>query len=295
MKKILAMLCMLTCVFGLTACGEEVAVSEIQQSKCETAKVIATDFIVPYMTRFFDDDVAAQHQSDYDVHELEALTENEFSYYIYYASQFYDISYDFSSIDVDGNAIMTGIASFNSAYDSLGELDRSNALTATCKVNDDQIIVTVPLTGTATDKNGKVRTAEAEIIFSNDIFLTIEGCALNLEQSKGELMVKAASDTVMGMGTVFIVLILISLIIWAFGGIPKLQEKLSNKNGKKEDMQTIKQDAVNNTIAQIIEKETVAELSDDLELVAVIAAAIAASEGAVSTDGFVVRSIRKRR
>ena len=32
---------------------------------------------------------------------------------------------------------------------------------------------------------------------------------------------------------------------------------------------------------------------DDLELVAVIAAAIAAYEGAGSTDGFVVRSIRK--
>ena len=45
-------------------------------------------------------------------------------------------------------------------------------------------------------------------------------------------------------------------------------------------------------VAQIIEKE---ELSDDLELVAVIAAAIAASEGAASTDGFVVRSIKRRR
>ena len=40
----------------------------------------------------------------------------------------------------------------------------------------------------------------------------------------------------------------------------------------------------------MIEQE---ELSDDLELVAVIAAAIAASEGASSTDGFVVRSIRR--
>ena len=43
-------------------------------------------------------------------------------------------------------------------------------------------------------------------------------------------------------------------------------------------------------IAQIVENE---ELSDDLELVAVISAAIAASEGAASTDGFVVRSIRR--
>ena len=34
-------------------------------------------------------------------------------------------------------------------------------------------------------------------------------------------------------------------------------------------------------------------LTDDLELVAVIAAAIAASEGRTTTDGLVVRSIRK--
>ena len=44
-----------------------------------------------------------------------------------------------------------------------------------------------------------------------------------------------------------------------------------------------------------VQAAVVEEESDDLELVAVIAAAIAASEGAVSTDGFVVRSIRKRR
>ena len=43
-------------------------------------------------------------------------------------------------------------------------------------------------------------------------------------------------------------------------------------------------------------QETVVEEeeTDDCELVAVIAAAIAASEGAVTTDGFVVRSIRRR-
>ena len=41
-------------------------------------------------------------------------------------------------------------------------------------------------------------------------------------------------------------------------------------------------------------EETAVDETDDLELVAVIAAAIAASEGAVTTDGFVVRSIIRR-
>ena len=44
-------------------------------------------------------------------------------------------------------------------------------------------------------------------------------------------------------------------------------------------------------VAQIAANE---EAQDDTELIAVIAAAIAASEGASSSDGYVVRSIRRR-
>ena len=90
----------------------------------------------------------------------------------------------------------------------------------------------------------------------------------------------------MGMGTVFVVLILISLIISCFNFIPKIQAAFSKK-GKKAEA------SVDNAVAQIVENEAVQE--DDFELVAVIAAAIAASEGAASSDGYVVRSIRRIR
>ena len=42
-----------------------------------------------------------------------------------------------------------------------------------------------------------------------------------------------------------------------------------------------------------VAEPAVEDATDDGELIAVIAAAIAASEGKTSTDGFVVRSIRK--
>ncbi|MED9903164.1 MAG: OadG family protein [Lachnospiraceae bacterium] len=293
MKKLLTMLCMLTCVLGLSACGSKEELSELVQNRAEMAKTISTDFVVPYMLGFFDDALAAQYQDTYDVHELEVVAESEFSYALRVFSS-YGASYSFQSIDVDGQAILNGIASFNGTYASLGDVDVTSGFTATYEATGDEIVVTVPVTGTVTDKNGNVRTAEIELIYSNDVFLTLEGCTLNLNQSVSELMMKAAMDTLMGMGTVFVVLILISLIIWALGGIPKLQAKLSKKN-KKEEVKTITENAVDNTIAQIIEKEENAESTDDFELIAVIAAAIAASEGAVSTDGFVVRSIRKRR
>jgi len=296
MKKLLVMLCMLTCIFGLSACSAVENTSEVQQLKNESAKVIATEFVVPYMTTFFDDEVAADAQENYNVHEIEKLAEEKLNALLEAYSQYGKVSGEMP-IDVEGNAILNGIVSFNNTYDSLGEINMSQAHTAECKVSGDQIIVTVPVTGTVTDGNGNVRTAKAEVIFSNDIFLTVESCALNIDQTIPELMMKAAMDTLMGMGTVFVVLIIICIIIWMFGFISRAQNGAEKKadDSKKEDMQAIKTSAVDNTIAQIIEKEEQSVATDDLELIAVIAAAIAASEGAVSADGFVVRSIRKRR
>lgn len=286
MKKLLTMLCMLTCVLGLTACGEYEP-TEMEQQKGNEAVSMATNFILPYMTSFFDDELVEAVQENYNVHEVESQVEDYFSLYISMVSQNYNISFGYDSIDVEGNAILTGMVSFNNTYDELGDIKTSEGFQGTYKVSGDEIIVSVPVTGTKTDSNGNVRTATAELIFTNDIFLTLKSCALNLDQSMGELMAKAAMDTLMGMMTVFAVLILISIIIWAMGGIPRLQAKLAKKPESK------KEESIDNTIAQIVEKEESTE--DDTELVAVIAAAIAAYEGSQSTDGFVVRSIRKRR
>ena len=286
MKKFLTMLCMLTCVLGLTACGEYEP-TEMEQQKGDEAVSMATNFILPYMTSFFDDELVEAVQENYNVHEVESQVEDYFSLYISMVSQNYNISFGYDSIDVEGNAILTGMVSFNNTYDELGDIKTSEGFQGTYKVSGDEIIVSVPVTGTKTDSNGNVRTATAELIFTNDIFLTLKSCALNLDQSMGELMAKAAMDTLMGMMTVFAVLILISIIIWAMGGIPKLQAKLAKKPESK------KEESIDNTIAQIVEKEESTE--DDTELVAVIAAAIAAYEGSQSTDVFVVRSIRKRR
>ena len=98
----------------------------------------------------------------------------------------------------------------------------------------------------------------------------------------------AGINTVICLAVVFTVLIFISFLISLFKYIPKLEAALSKKDKKTE----LAESAVVNTVSQIEVKEEEEELSDDLELVAVITAAIAASAG-TSTDGFVVRSIRR--
>lgn len=103
--------------------------------------------------------------------------------------------------------------------------------------------------------------------------------------SLGEKMEKAGLNTLMGMGTVFVVLILISLIIYCFNIIPYLQKK---KDGQKT--KALEQESA---VVTQIEKREEKQLTDDLELVAVISAAIAASTG-TSAEGFIVRSIHRR-
>ncbi len=97
-----------------------------------------------------------------------------------------------------------------------------------------------------------------------------------------DALADAGINTLLGMGTAFAVLILISLIISLFPMIGKI--------GKKQPAPAPAKPAA----PEVVEEE---DLSDDEELVAVIAAAIAAYEGSTSAsgDGFVVRSIRKRR
>lgn len=260
MKKIITLVCTIACLFGLTACESEVTYTEYEQQKMDMAIEIAELAIVPYFQSY----MGEESLSDFD-----GLTAEEIGHVFYTGMQ----------LEADGYVILGAATSFNNAADAIGAIQEIGE--ATAEIDDKTIIVTVPVKGSL--KNGK-----AEVIFSNDMFFRLQSAALNEESSLGDAMVKAALNTVIGMGTVFIVLILISCIIALFGFIPKIQAKI--EEGKKEKEQ--KDESIDNTIAQIVEKEEV-DVTDDFELVAVIAAAIAASEGAASTDGFVVRSVRK--
>lgn len=106
------------------------------------------------------------------------------------------------------------------------------------------------------------------------------GMTFNVDYSLGVLMQRAGMNTVMGIGIVFLMLLFLSLVIGLFQYISKAQSGASKKETPIQAPAP----------APAMPEEE--ELADDTELVAVIAAAIAAYEGS-STDSFVVRSIKK--
>ncbi len=232
MKKWLLILGMITCMAGLTACGQSEEESQ------------------PLMT--------AQEAEEYAETNITAMNQ---------------IVQQSAQDQVSDPVWASALESWIKASEDMGSYKEIISTTSEFDEKDGVIDATI---------KGSKRNAVVEFVFDEKM---ITGVAVNVEYTFGEKMEKAALNTLLGMGTVFVVLILISGIISCFGFIPKLQEKFTKKPKEKE----VKA-AVDNTIAQIIEKE---ELSDDLELVVVISAAIAASEGAASADGFVVRSIKR--
>jgi len=258
MKKIKVILCAMICVLGLTACGPEEKVLDPELAaalESRTAELV---------TNLLD---------QFDAQQAEELTSMGPEYMEYVVSTYF-------SYKCDGNGMVNAFTSWNNAKEEIGELVTIQGAAADYDDQGKDIIVTLDIVGTK-------RTAQIEAIYEDDLNKTVDSITTNVNWTFGEKMGKAGLNTLMGMGTVFIILILISLIINLFKYIGVIQDKLANK-GKKTDINAV---AVDNTIAQIVEKE---EQTDDLELIAVITAAIAAAGNSGSSDDFVVRSIRRR-
>ena len=129
---------------------------------------------------------------------------------------------------------------------------------------------------------GETRDGDLEFTFNEK--MNMESITVNGHYGMAEILKKAGLNTLLGMGTVFVVLIFISFIISLFKFIPAIQNKFS----KKPQAETKKETSATPAPVEVV------PATDDSELIAVISAAIAASEG-TSTDGFVVRSIKRRK
>ena len=168
------------------------------------------------------------------------------------------------------------MSTYENSLSDIGEIEGYNNEQAVI-TDDGDYMINIGIDGSEHD---------ADVVITVSSAGSPSNVATNVRYSFGELMEQAALNTVLGMGTTFVILILLALIISCFAFIGKAQE---NKNKKAAAVKEAETPAL--AAAPVVE-ETV---TDDTELIAVIAAAVAASEGQTTTDGFVVRSIRKAR
>ena len=245
---------MLVCILGLTACGQEMTENSfITKDEAKTAAEMTAEQL----------STIQQMLNMYGVGMAEYV---EMS-----GGNVEDAAMDIAAMD-----------SYMSISDEFGNFVSVLSDETEVTITEDKADVKVKIQGDKVYKDNKQRTATVEVVLTEKGY---ESISVSVDYDMSELMTKAALNTLLGMGTVFAVLILISVLISSFNLIPKIQEKFRKKPA---EAQSVPAPAKAEPAAAAVEE------TDDTELIAVIAAAIAASEGAVSADGYVVRSIIRR-
>lgn len=253
-KKISILLCMLAAVLCFTGCGSKQN-TDVDYDKDTIEQV--TDFLIDYCASA-DEDTTDQWNSM-----------SEFAM----EQQFVSAGLPFAPDSFLGaiNAWKAGIDECG-GYVSHGDYKFTASRT--------ELKVT-------TNAEFKERDADITVVFKADTRgnLNLDSMTVAGEYTTGEILEKAGLNTILGMGTVFVVLIFISLIISLFRFIPALQKAFSRKPEAAAEATAAADSAP--VAVELVEE------ADDTELIAVISAAVAAA-GGTATDGFVVRSIRRR-
>ena len=265
-KKLALVSCSFALILSLTACGGAASTIEYDEAN---ANKRAQSIISVYKT-IEDQGETVGYSSDtileYDANHLEQFAETQLGGVI------------------EGSAFQSGLQSYEEALDALGGEFKSVAETGETKSNEESITVDVAIVGA----NGKTATME---VMMNSVY-HVTDIVFNVDKSFNEKIENAALNTVLGMGTTFVVLILIACIIalLPFVVAPFTGQKKKTAEAPAPEKKPVPAPAP---------AAPVAAETDDKELIAVIAAAIAAYESestgvAVSPDTFVVRSIRRR-
>lgn len=259
-KKLVLLLCLITCLLAITACSSKKETASFEYDEA-TVKETATQWMDSWNQMDF---------SGYDDATLEGYVS---------AGQMDEAS---KAVFAAWRQTQSDIGAFvkvkNIEIEEAGDMI-TVVFTATYEGTKNDVVFKVPFDSSLNVDSNAITVEEAE---------TLSG-----------KMDSALLNTIIGMGTVFVVLIFISCLIGMFKIIPKIQKKMENRQESEFDSIT----AIDNTVSQIAEKEEieemeeVEELVDDGELVAVITAAIMASMTSngeeVPADGLIVRSIKR--
>ena len=222
------------------------------------------------------DQAELEQYADFIIQNFSAMTEEQMESF-----------QDMSELELDLTLLNTGVPVTGENF--LGMIDAWNAGMEECGTFVDRGEYTMEMTndGPVLTTEGNFADRDATLEFAFDDKGNMGSLTVSASYTTGEILQKAGLNTVLGMGTTFVVLIFLSFIIWLLEYIPVLEKKF-----RKSPAPAVEAPQAAAVPAAVPEIED--DVTDDTELAAVIAAAVAASEG-TSPDGFVVRSIRRRK
>ena len=219
---------------------------------------------------------ALENFADQSIQTIVGMSEAEMEEYIHPSS----------ILSIPSTSAVSSVQSWMEVKEELGDF---------VSVEDHEITVEDDTITVVSDCNFANGTGSVTTTISRDD-LSMEGMVFSTgEQTLGEKMKEAALNTLMGVGVVFVMLLFLCLVFAQIKHVNKLAALFEKKEPFAEHVASV--GAPSAAVASPVTTGASAAAADPMKdgaLVAVIAAAIAAAEG-TSVDGFVVRSIKKRR
>lgn len=264
LTKYLALLCLVVCVFSLTACSEEK--SDKVTYDDETAEIY----------------VVKMKEYGYEVTDVETDITTEVnsvvqSIVLNLILQDRDGLLELYSEDENNLAIAE---SYLEATEGLGEYKDESVYNLTFEMSEENMTTTGSFEFEKRDLNF---TYNVDLVENTSEFI------FEKELTIGEILQKAGLNTLLGMGSVFLVLILISCVIGSLG----IVSKTGNKSETKAAAPAPAVPATTSAPAAPVQTAPAAGIPDEVEMAIVIATAIAAAEEETGTDGYRVRSIKR--
>ena len=219
---------------------------------------------------------ALENFADQSIQTIVGMSEAEMEEYIHPSS----------ILSIPSTSAVSSVQSWMEVKEELGDF---------VSVEDHEITVEDDTITVVSDCNFANGTGSVTTTISRDD-LSMEGMVFSTgEQTLGEKMKEAALNTLMGVGVVFVMLLFLCLVFAQIKHVNKLAALFEKKGPFAENVASVGAPAA--AVATPVTTGVSAAAADPMKdgaLVAVMAAAIAAAEG-TSVDGFVVRSIKKRR
>lgn len=283
-KRFLAILSVMAC---MSFCFSPVTGMVVSAETADTAAASADDAVT---TSEDDEATPVSEEGEAESGETDEVSD----YYSFYTDPWIDAWFSGDKSSLEGVDEQYGVTdsytvdedNYKSLVEEVGE--RVKDVKSTGTMNDDQTVVTIK-------REVECKNKKVDFTFTfNNKEQTFEW-TVDTEATMGETVAKAGLNTIMGMGTVFIVLIFIIFVISLF----ELLSKKDNKKAKPApEAAPASAPALAAPVAATPSVSADSTMSDD-ELIAVISAAIAAYEDDmagcnVPADGLIVRSIKKR-
>ena len=314
MKKIVLLFSMIAVLFSMTGCSdgqEKVSFEYTETDIISSTLYQAYQFQNPtdaYRAYLADSEEELAKATLTGISNFDTIAEECGEFEGYRSKDGDSIEFDFNSITnaQDEESYYAAVAAYTSF---LSNVD------ATVSEDGDNVVVEIKAVYSKCDAIYTFRYEEnSAYAYSEELLgqsanpYQIQEVTASPDYSFGEKMAKAGMNTLMGMGTVFAVLLFIAFIIGQFERIDKALVAFSNwcakigtkirtgwanrKNKSDETPDEVVQESVVNSAS--VDAPVAVNPMDDSQLVAVITAAVvAASTAAGSTDKLIVRSIKK--